>query len=125
MSEQNKALDRRFVEEVLNRGNLDVINELRAVDVEAVRRRIQMFRTAFPDLHVTIENQVAEGDWVVSRCVFLGTHMGELMGRPATGKRVKFDVFAMNRYSNGISVEEYGIRDIQGLLQQLKDDETP
>ena len=121
MSEENKALDRRFIEEVLNQGNLDVIDELRTVDVTSTRQRIQMFRTAFPDLRVTIGTQVAEGDWVATRCVFHGTHLGDLMGMPPTGKTVEFQTIAMNRYSNGTSVEEWGIRDMDGLRQQLRD----
>jgi predicted ester cyclase len=120
MSEANKALDRRFVDEVLNNGQLEVIDELRTVDTKGARHRIQMFRTAFPDLHVTVETQVAEGDWVVTRCVFHGTHLGNLMGLSPTGKKVAFDVIVMNRYSNGKSVEEWGIRDIHGLLQQVR-----
>jgi predicted ester cyclase/ketosteroid isomerase-like protein len=119
-TEQNKALDRRFVEEVLNQGSLEVIDELRTIDLDGTRQRIRMFRSAFPDLHVTIETQVADGDWVVSRCVFRGTHLGDLMGLPPTGKTVEFQTIAMNRYSNGKSVEEWGIRDIHGLLQQLR-----
>jgi hypothetical protein len=55
MSEQNKTADRRYVEEVLNQGNLEVIDELRTDDIEGVRNRVTRFRTAFPDLHVTIE----------------------------------------------------------------------
>jgi predicted ester cyclase len=120
LSEENKALDRRFVEEVLNQGKLEVIDELRSVDLEGSRQRIRMFRAAFPDLHVTVETQVAEDDWVVTRCVFHGTHLGLLMGVAPTGKRVEFQVIAMNRYSGGRSVEEWGLRDIHGLLQQLK-----
>jgi len=120
-TEENRALDRRFVEEVLNQRKLDVIDELRTIDVDGTRQRIRMFQTAFPDLHVTIETQVADGDWVISRCVFRGTHRGQLMGMPPTGRKVEFQTIAMNRYSNGKSVEEWGIRDIHGLLQQLRD----
>jgi predicted ester cyclase/ketosteroid isomerase-like protein len=120
-TEQNKALDRRFVDEVLNQGRLEVIDELRTIDTDGTRQRIHMFRTAFPDLRVTIETQVAQDDWVVSRCIFRGTHLGDLMGIASTGNKVEFQTIAMNRYSNGMSVEEWGIRDIQGLLQQLRD----
>jgi predicted ester cyclase len=120
-AEQNKALDRRFVEEVLNQGKLEVIDELRTIDADGTRQRIRMLHTAFPDLRATIETQLADGDWVISRCVFRGTHRGELMGLPPTGRKVEFQVIAMNRYSNGKSVEEWGIRDIHGLLQQLRD----
>jgi len=119
-AEQNKALDRRFVKEVLNQGNLAVIDELRTMDVDGARQRIRMFRTAFPDLRVTTETQVAERDWVVTRCIFRGTHLGDLMGMPPTGKKVEFQAIVMNRYSNGKSVEEWGIRDIHGLLQQVR-----
>ena len=121
--DQNKALDRRFVDEVLNAGHLEVIDELRTVDTAVTHQRIRMFRTAFPDLQVTVETQVAHDDWVVSRCVFRGTHLGDLMGIAPTGKKVEFQAIAMNRYSGGTSVEEWGVRDIQGLLQQLRDQE--
>ncbi len=120
-TEQNKALDRRFVEEVLNQGKLEIIDELRTIDVGGTRQRIQMLQRAFPDLHVTIETQVADSDRVISRCVFRGTHLGDLMGLRSTGRRVEFQTIAMNRYSDGKSVEEWGIRDIHGLLQQLRD----
>jgi predicted ester cyclase len=120
MSEQNKAADRRYVEEVLKRGNLQVIDELRTDDVEGVRNRVTMFRTAFPDLHVTIETQVAEGDWAVMRLTFRGTHLGPFLGVPPTGKQVAFATIAMNRYADGKSVENWGIHDFHGLLEQLK-----
>ncbi len=120
MSEQNKAADRRYVEEVLNQGNLEVIDELRTDDVEGVRNRVTRFRTAFPDLHVTIETQVAEGDWAVMRLTFRGTHLGPFMGVPPTGKKVAFATIVMNRYADGKSVENWGIHDFHGLLEQLK-----
>jgi len=120
-TEDNKAADRRYVEEVLNRGNLEVINELRTDDVEGVYQRVTAFRTAFPDLQVTIETQVAEGDWVVMRLIYRGTHLGPFMGVPPTGKKVEFATIAMNRYSDGKSVENWGIHDLHGLLKQLKE----
>jgi predicted ester cyclase len=120
-TEENKAADRRYVEEVLNRGNLQVINELRTDDVEGVYHRVTGFRTAFPDLQVTIETQVAEGDWTVIRLTFRGTHLGPFLGVPPTGKKVEFATIAMNRYSDGKSVENWGIHDFHGLLKQLKE----
>jgi predicted ester cyclase len=104
-TEENKARDRRFVEEVLNRGNLQVIDELRTVDVEGLYHRVTMVRTAFPDLHATIETQVAEGDWAVMRFIIQGTHLGPFMGVPPTGKQVAFATITMNRYVDGTSVE--------------------
>jgi predicted ester cyclase len=119
-TEQNKIADRRFVEEVLNQGHLEVIDELRKDEPEGARNRITMVRTAFPDLHVTIETQVAEGDWAVMRLTFQGTHLGPFMGVPPTGKQVAFESITMNRYADGTSVENWGIHDWHGLLAQLK-----
>jgi predicted ester cyclase len=119
-TQDNKAADRRYVEEVLNRGNLEVIDELRTDDVEGVYQRVMAFRTSFPDLQVTIETQVAEGDWAVMRLTFRGTHLGPFMGVPPTGKQVAFKTIAMNRYKDGKSVENWGIHDVHGLLEQLK-----
>jgi predicted ester cyclase len=118
--DQNKAADRRYVEEVLNQGHLAVIDELRTDDVEGVRERVTRFRTAFPDLQVTIETQVAEGAWVVARLTFRGTHLGPFLGVSPTGKTVAFATIAMNRYAGGKSVENWGIHDFYGLLEQLK-----
>jgi predicted ester cyclase len=119
--ERNKLADRRYIEEVLNQGHLEVIDELRTDDLEGVRDRVTMFRTAFPDLHVTVETQVAERDWSVMRVTFRGTHLGPFMGVPPTGKKVEFATIAMNRYAGGKSVENWGIHDFQGLLRQLGD----
>ncbi len=119
-TEENKAADRRFVEEVLNQGHLEVIDELRKDDPLGARARITMLRTAFPDLHATIETQVAEGDWAVMRLTLRGTHLGPFMGVPPSGKQVAFAMMAMNRYADGTSVENWGIHDWHGLLQQLK-----
>jgi len=120
-TEDNKAADRRFIEEVLNRGNLQVIDELRTVDVEGVYHRITGLRTAFPDLHLTIETQVAEGDWAVMRLTYQGTHLGPFMGVPPTGKKVEFRAITMNRYADGKSVENWGVHDFHALLTQLKE----
>jgi predicted ester cyclase len=123
MSEQelNKAADRRYVEEVLNQGNMEVIDELRTDDVQGIRERVTRFRTAFPDLQVTIETQVAEGDWAVMRLIFHGTHLAPFLGVAPTGKRVEFATIVMNRYAGGKSVENWGIHDYYGLLQHLQE----
>lgn len=120
MSEQNKAADRRNAEAVLNRGNLHVLDELRTEGMEGVRDRITMFRTAFPELPVTIETQVAEGDWAVMRLIFRGAHLGSFLGMPPNGKQVAFAAIAMNRYADGKSVENWGIHDFHGQLEQMK-----
>ncbi len=120
-TEDNKAINRRYIEEVLNRGNMHVIDELKADDVEGTHQRIRVLRTAFPDLHVTIETQVAEGDWVASRLTYRGTHLGPFMGVPPTGKKVQFATMTMNRYAEGKVVENWGVHDIHGMLKQLKE----
>src|SRR2546421_1614242 len=100
MSDQNKALARRSFEEVWNNGNLAVINELVAPNAtfhdasvpggkftgpEGLKQFVQIYKGAFPDVRITINDQVAEGDKVVTRWTATGTHTGQLMGIAATG----------------------------------------
>jgi predicted ester cyclase len=78
-----------------------------------------MFRTAFPDLHGTIEDQIAEGDKVVMRMTYRGTHQGELMGIPATGKPVTMTFISINRIAEGKIAEGWVNFDALGMMQQL------
>ena len=130
--EKNKALNRRFVEEVINQGNLDVIDELidpGAVDHaappgfptgrEGAKHFATMTRSAFPDLHITIEDMISEGDKVVMRGTWSGTHEGEFMGIPATGKQVTVSQIDISRVAVGRMVEHWGKFDALGLMQQL------
>ena len=132
MSEQNKALCRRFYEEVFNKGNLAVIDELSApnfVDhtappgvapgAEGMKQLITMYRTAFPDLQLTVEEMVAEGDTVVTRTTMRGTHKGELMGIPPTGKHVTMRGLDLVRLTGGKAVEVWHHDDELGMMQQL------
>lgn len=131
-TEDNKALDRRGFEEVWNQGNLAVIDELSAENVvthnppgppmqgtEAFKQFIQMYRSAFPDTQMTVEDQIAEGDKVVTRWTARGTHQGELMGIPATGKQVTVTGISVSRWANGKTVESWSNFDTLGMLQQL------
>jgi predicted ester cyclase len=135
MSEANKATVRRLVEELQNRHDLasinafftpDFINHLEAPDLSselnaAERTKIafrQLF-TAFPDLHVTIQDQVAEGDKVVTHKLFHGTHQGPFMGAAPTGRQVEFAVIDILRLDNGKVVEHWAVQDRLALLQQL------
>ena len=98
--EENKALVRHFFEEVLNQGRLALIDELAAPDFvyhnasttiqgrEPYKQFLSMYFTVGPDLHFTIEDEVAEGDKVVTRYTTRGTHLGPFMGIPPTGKHV-------------------------------------
>ncbi len=129
-TEENKALDRRFTEEVWNRGNLAVVDELMSADYhehdptipagsEGFKQFVLMYRSAFPDVNFTIEDQIAEGDKVVSRWTARGTHKGELMGIPPTGKQVTVTGIVIGRYANGKLVEGWSNYDALGMLQQL------
>jgi len=80
---------------------------------------------AFPDIHWTLDDLVVEGDKVAVRCTVTGTHKGEFMGIPPTNKKVKVQAFAIDRVVGGKIVEEWGISDTLGLMQQLGVVPTP
>ena len=130
--EQNKAIVRRIVEEAQSGHDLSVVDELLATDLvdhsvppglpptrEGVKMQFAMFFSAFPDLHVVIHTQVAEGDQVVTRKTFHGTHMGDLMGIPPTGRPVTFDVIDILRVQNGKITDHWNIVDQLGLMLQI------
>ena len=133
MSEQNKAIERRLLEEVYGQGKLDVIDELVASDFvghgtaldggdqgrEAYRRFVMEMRTAFPDLRMTIEDQIAEGDRVVTRFRVRGTHLGAFQGIPPTGKQGEISGTIIDRIADGRVIECWSNADDLGLLQQL------
>jgi steroid delta-isomerase-like uncharacterized protein len=78
-----------------------------------------MFRSAFPDLQFTMEDQIADGDKVVHRLTATGTHRGEFMGIPPTDKRVRVTGVNINQFVDGKIVEAWGFMDMMGLMQQL------
>lgn len=132
MSEQNKTLFRRFVDEAVNGKNTDVIDEFMAPDMvdhnlmpgvapglEGMKNLMKMFADAFPDIHATIDLLIAEGDLVVGRMTTTGTHKTDFMGIPATGKQVKFTEIHIVRIVNGKAVEHWGNSDDMALMQQL------
>jgi steroid delta-isomerase-like uncharacterized protein len=132
-TDQNKALARRFIEELFNRGNTSAADEILALDFveheqlppgipnnrEGVKVLATMLRSAFPDLKATIEDTIAEGDKVVIRMTWSGTHKGEFMGVPATGKRVSIGVIDVIRMDGGKFVEHWGQMDSMGMMQQI------
>jgi steroid delta-isomerase-like uncharacterized protein len=132
-TEENKAIVRRINDEVWSEGHLDVIGELIADNFVATvvgapeqirgpqgfREFVVMYRTAFPDLRITVDEQFAEGETVVTRWTATGTNEGELMGIPATGKQATTAGININRISDGKLVEGWGLFDQLGLLQQL------
>ena len=80
---------------------------------------LAMFRGAFPDIHFHLEHEIAEGDLVTTRFTGHGTHQGELMGIPATGKEVTFSGIVILRFSNGKIVERWEEFDMMGMMMQL------
>jgi predicted ester cyclase len=131
-TEDNKAIVRRFYEEVLNQKKRAAIEEFidpNQVDhaappgisggIEGAKQGIAMYLTAFPDLHFTVEDMIAEGDKVVSRFTVSGTHQGEFMGIPPTGKQVTATGIEIIRIAGSKFVEHWMELDALGLLQQL------
>jgi steroid delta-isomerase-like uncharacterized protein len=133
VSEENKSLIQRFVEEAFNKGNLDVADEVYASTFiahdptipegqgspEQVKQFVNTYLSAFPDGHTTVEDLVAEGEKVAYRWTFRGTHQGELMGIPPTGTQVEITGITINRLSGGKVEEQWNIFDQLGMLQQL------
>ncbi len=118
--EENKALVRRFVEGVWNQGKLDLLEEFVAADFlnhedapgarggpESIRRHVLALRSAFPDVHFTIEELIAEGDVVVVRESARGTNRGAFMGIPPTGQQMTFSNIHIVRLANGKLVEHW------------------
>ena len=132
-AEQNKALARRVLEEMFNKGNLDVADKLLAPDYvdhdpampedihgpEGFKEYVGAFRSAFSDLHLEIEDQVAEGDKVVTRWTGTGNHDGELAGIAPTGNRVTLPGMEIVRISGGKLVEGWEGYDMMNLMRQL------
>ncbi len=130
--EENKALLRRCMEEVLNKRNLDAVDEFYAVDfvdhnappgtppgIGGIKQIYTMIHTAFADIHITIEDMVAEDDRVVLRFTARGTHKGELMGIAPTGRQFTVMEIRIYRIAGGKIVEHWGLLDQLGLMQQL------
>lgn len=135
MSEQNKTNFKRLYEDVFNQGNLAAADELIAPNViehqlqpgvdpnasgpELVKQIAKFYRSAFPDLHIKVDDLLAEGDRVAVRVTITGTHQGELMGIPPTGKRVGFGSIDIVRFEEGKFVEHWGETDTMTMMQQL------
>jgi len=129
--ETNTTVASRWYEEVFNAGKIELIDELFApnfVDhdpsnplpgLDGVRQLVSMYRGAFPDLRLTVEDEITEGDKVVTRFTGRGTHKGPLMGIPPTGKRVTITAIDILRFENGRIVEHWGNQDLLGMMQQL------
>lgn len=132
-AEANKDIARRYLEEVYGKGNLELVDELLDSGIQdhedfgdqkpagrtGIKELVKVFRTAFPDIRVSIEDMVAEGDRVFMRCRWEGTHQSEFAGIEATGKQIYFDSMDEIRFSDGVIREHWGVTDTMGLLAQL------
>lgn len=129
--EENKALIRRGFEEGINGGNDAVFDEVISPDyvnhdmpttasgAESFKQVIGMFRAAFPDLRVEVEDVIGEGDMVSTRGTMRGTHDGEFMGVPATGSSVTVSYIDIWRVEDGKAVENWVQMDMMGLMGQI------
>jgi predicted ester cyclase len=131
VAEDNKAMATKFLDRI-NKGDLSVIEEVidpAFVDHEpapgipptrdGMKQLFTMYLKAFPDMKVSITHLVAEGDLVLIHHLTSGTHKGEFMGMPATGKSVKFDEMHLVRFANGKVIEHWGVEDTMTMMQQL------
>jgi steroid delta-isomerase-like uncharacterized protein len=133
MFDEHKRIVRRSFEELFTQGDLNVADEVFAstyvghdpalpADIRGpaeFKRFVQMYRTAFPDLQIAIDDQIAEGDLVVTRFTARGTHRGELMGIPPTGNKVVVTGISIDRMADGKSVESWTNYDLMGMMRQL------
>jgi steroid delta-isomerase-like uncharacterized protein len=131
-TEQNKTLVRRVFEEIFNANNLVAVDELIASDYvyhrparpefrgpATYKQLLATFRAAFPDVHFTVEEMLAEGDSVFSRWRFTGTHQGEFMGVAPTQKRITAAGMLLSRCADGRLVEELELMDELSILRQM------
>lgn len=131
MSTQNKQIARQVFEEIQSKGNTALVDQIVAQDYvghtppndihgpEGAKQFDAMLRTAFPDIQVTVEDQIAEGDEVTTRWTCRGTHRGPFLNVPPTGKHVEIAGLTVFRLANGKLVEGWNHPDLLSLLQQI------
>jgi steroid delta-isomerase-like uncharacterized protein len=128
----SKELYRRWIDEAWTTGNVDVLDDMHtpdffdhsglpgvSPDTVGMKQFIAGLHAAFPDLAITIEDMVAEGDRLVGRWVMTGTNTGSFNGMPATGRPVTLSGFDLLRVEGDRFAEVWAVADIAGMLQQL------
>ena len=132
-TEENKAIVRRYHEELFNKGNMAIADEIfdsnylnSAFDnlglprgPEGFKQYASMIRSAFPDFHLAIEDQVAEGDKEVHRITASGTHKGNFMNIAQTNKQVEVSAIVIDHFSGGKVTKTWAEIDMFGMMQQL------
>lgn len=139
-SEENKALVRGYYREVMNEGQCDTARfddyvspeailhnsyPGESVSAEAWKDRVRIFTQAFSDVEISLGDVIAEGNQVVTHMIFRGTHTGQFLGIPATGKRVAVDEIQIMRLEKGKIIERRSVIDMISLLAQLGATEIP
>ena len=137
MSDENKEIARRYVEDVWGQGDFEAERQIVAANVvdhnpgsggarglDAHHATLTAVRAAFPDMHMKLDLLVAEGDKVTARWTASATHLGDFYGMPPTAKRVEFTGMNILRIADGQIAEIWAIEDIAGLMQQLQDQPT-
>ncbi len=133
MSEENVNLVRRYVEDVISKGDVDAIEEIYAPDyvnhttvaggdlhgLGGVRSVMNAFRTGFPDVNVIIDDVIDAGDKIVTRATGYGTHAGEFRGIAPTGKKIEVRIISIFRIADGKIVERWENMDTMTLMQQI------
>jgi steroid delta-isomerase-like uncharacterized protein len=133
LTDRNKAVVRAYLGEIAQSGNIIAPERYftsattfnGVPEISRQFARIAETRRAFPDLKMTIEQQIAEGPWVATRVTFRGTHMGEFAGVPATGRRIEYSGTAMDRLENGKVVEMWHTVNMHLLLRQIVEGGSP
>jgi steroid delta-isomerase-like uncharacterized protein len=132
-AKENKAIIKQYVDQVFNQGDLAAVDEYVAANYvrhdpgapieirgpAGVRQLAAGFRAGFPDIHITVEEMIAEGDRVAQRLTVRGTHQGEFMGIPPTGKQIEVTAIEIFELVEGKITEQWVEGDYLGLMQQV------
>jgi steroid delta-isomerase-like uncharacterized protein len=132
-TDEHKGIVRRLLQDVWNNGKLDLANEIFTANFvrhgpavegevrghEGFRKLVAMYRASYPDLRISVEDQIAEGALIVTRWTAKGTHRGELMGIAPTGKQITVAGVIVDRMAGGKIEAEWAYYDAMGMLQQL------
>jgi steroid delta-isomerase-like uncharacterized protein len=133
MTEENKRIARRIIDEIFGEGRMEVADELMSADFvghdpslpeairgpEGLKQAATGYRAGFPDLRIAVDEQCGEGDLVCTRWTATGTHSGDFWGTAATGKQATVTGMTMDRIENGRVAESWTNWDALGLMQQL------
>ena len=118
--DENKELVRRYNEEIWNNRNLEKASEFMSDEfLEESLEHVRQFLTAFSDVHLTIEDLIAEGDKVVARLIATATNTGPFGGQPPTGKKVEIRSIRIYRIANNKFIDTWAMQDRLGLMEQL------